>query len=49
MWKVAKNAAKIIRPYYEYGSVRRKQEEIQNQAMNMEACEECKQNFETRL
>ena len=35
----------ILRPDYEFGSVRRKQEELQYQAMDVEVCEECKQTI----
>ena len=45
MWKRAKNAGRMTRPDYECGSVSRKQAELQDQAMNGEAGEVCKQNF----
>ena len=49
MWKRAKSKGRKSRPNYECGSVRRVQKEFQNQTMNVEACEECRKNFKTRL
>ena len=39
----------ILRLYYEWDSVRRVQEIIQDQTMNLEACKECRNNFKTGL
>ena len=49
MWKLAKSAGIISRPDYEFESMQRVQEEFQDQSMNVDACEECRNNFKTRL
>ena len=49
MWKRVKSAGRFSRPDFECGSVRRVQEEFQNQIMNVEAWKECRSNFKIGL
>ena len=49
MWKREKSAGVILRQDYECGSMRKVQEEFQNQTDNVEVCSECTKNFKTRL
>ena len=49
MLKCAKNAVRIGRPDYECGSVGGVHADFQNQNINLEACEECRNNIKTGL
>ena len=49
MWKHVKSARRISRPDYKCRSVQKVQEEFQDQTINVEACEECRKNFKTKL